>query len=591
MKFIVIGGGAAGLMATLRIAELKQNVELFSLVPVKRSHTACAQGGINGAVNTKGQNDSPRQHFEDTILGGDFLANQPPVKAMCDAAPGLIHLLDRMGMMFTRTPEGLLDLRPFGGTKHTRTAFSGASTGQQLLYVLDEQVRRYEEQKLVKKFEQWEFVRLILDDNGECRGIVAQNMYDMRMEAFTADAVILATGGLGMVFGRSTNGTISTGSAASIAYQQGSIFGNGEFIQIHPTALPGEDKRRLMSESARGEGGRIWTYQDGKPWYFLEEWYPAYGNLVPRDIAARAIFKVCTEMGLGLNGQNLVNLDLTHLDPKEIDRKLGAIIEIYENFVGEDPRKVPMKIFPSMHYSMGGLWTDYGHMTNIPGLFAAGECDYMYHGANRLGGNSLLSATYSGMVVGPSAVNFAKERGARKAIESSAVQSAKQREEVVYENLLRMDGKENPFKIHRELGDWMTENVTIQRYNNKLQETDDKLAELQERWKHIGISDSSRHANQEVMFTRQLWNMLELARVITQGALRRNESRGGHFKPDFPERDDENWLKTTKAAWTPDGPSFSYDPVDTSLIQPRARRYDVDNTKKPAAGQPAKEAK
>ena len=591
MKFIIVGGGAAGLMATVRIAELKQNVELFSMVPVKRSHTACAQGGINGALNTKGQNDSTRQHFEDTVLGGDFLANQPPVKAMCDAAPGLIHLLDRMGMMFTRTPEGLLDLRPFGGTKHTRTAFSGASTGQQLLYVLDEQVRRYEEQKLVKKFEQWEFVRLILDDNGECRGIVAQNMYDMRMEAFTADAVILATGGLGMVFGRSTNGTISTGSAASIAYQQGSIFGNGEFIQIHPTALPGEDKRRLMSESARGEGGRIWTYKDGKPWYFLEEWYPAYGNLVPRDIAARAIFKVCTEMGLGLNGQNLVNLDLTHLDPKEIDRKLGAIIEIYENFVGEDPRKVPMKIFPSMHYSMGGLWTDYGHMTNIPGLFAAGECDYMYHGANRLGGNSLLSATYSGMVVGPSAVNFAKERGARKAIESSAVQSAKQREEVVYESLLRMDGKENPFKLHRELGDWMTENVTIQRYNNKLQETDDKLAELQERWKHIGISDSSKHANQEVMFTRQLWNMLELARVITQGALRRNESRGGHFKPDFPERDDENWLKTTQAAWTPDGPSFSYDEVDTSLIQPRARRYDVDNTKKPAAGQPAKEAK
>ena len=591
MKFIIVGGGAAGLMATVRIAELKQNVELFSMVPVKRSHTACAQGGINGALNTKGQNDSTRQHFEDTVLGGDFLANQPPVKAMCDAAPGLIHLLDRMGMMFSRTPEGLLDLRPFGGTKHTRTAFSGASTGQQLLYVLDEQVRRYEEQKLVKKYEQWEFVRLILDDNGECRGIVAQNMYDMRMEAFTADAVILATGGLGMVFGRSTNGTISTGSAASIAYQQGSIFGNGEFIQIHPTALPGEDKRRLMSESARGEGGRIWTYKDGKPWYFLEEWYPAYGNLVPRDIAARAIFKVCTEMGLGLNGQNLVNLDLTHLDPKEIDRKLGAIIEIYENFVGEDPRKVPMKIFPSMHYSMGGLWTDYGHMTNIPGLFAAGECDYMYHGANRLGGNSLLSATYSGMVVGPSAVNFAKERGARKAIESSAVQSAKQREEVVYESLLRMDGKENPFKLHRELGDWMTENVTIQRYNNKLQETDDKLAELQERWKHIGISDSSKHANQEVMFTRQLWNMLELARVITQGALRRNESRGGHFKPDFPERDDENWLKTTKAAWTPDGPSFSYDEVDTSLIQPRARRYDVDNTKKPAAGQPAKEAK
>ena len=591
MKFIVIGGGAAGLMATLRIAELKQNVELFSLVPVKRSHTACAQGGINGAVNTKGQNDSPRQHFEDTILGGDFLANQPPVKAMCDAAPGLIHLLDRMGMMFTRTPEGLLDLRPFGGTKHIRTAFSGASTGQQLLYVLDEQVRRYEEQKLVTKHEHHEFIRLIIDDNGECRGIVAQDMYTMKMEAYAADGVIIATGGIGMVFGRSTNGTISTGSAASIAYQQGAVYGNGEFIQIHPTALPGEDKRRLMSESARGEGGRIWTMKDGKPWYFLEEWYPAYGNLVPRDIAARAIFKVCTEMGLGVDGKNLVNLDLTHLDPKEMDRKLGAIVEIYEKFVGENPRKVPMKIFPSMHYSMGGLWTDYGHMTNIPGLFAAGECDYMYHGANRLGGNSLLSATYSGMVVGPSAVNFAKERGARKPLDSKVMQAAKEREEVVYGNQLRMDGKENPFQIQREMGDWMTENVTIQRFNKKLQETDDKLAELQERWKHIGVSDSSTQANQVVMFTRQLWNMLELSRVITQGALRRNESRGGHFKPEFPERDDENWLKTTKATWSPDGPQFSYDEVDTSLIQPRARRYDVDNTKKTDAGQAAKGAK
>lgn len=577
MKIIVVGGGAAGLMATMRIAELGQKVDLFSVVPVKRSHTGCAQGGINGALDTKGQGDSPQQHFMDTVLGGDFLANQPPVKALCDAAPEIIYMLDRMGMMFTRTTEGLLDLRPFGGTKHKRTAFSGATTGQQLLNTLDEQVRRYESKGLVKKYEGWEFLSAILDENGECRGIVAQSLSTMQIEAFSADAVILATGGIGMVFGRSTNGTISTGAASSIAYQQGAAYGNGEFIQIHPTALPGEDKRRLMSESARGDGGRIWTYKDGKPWYFLEEWYPAYGNLVPRDVAARAIFKVCTEMGLGVDGKNIVYLDVSHIDSKELDRKLGGIMEIYEKFIGEDPRKVPMKIFPSMHYTMGGLWTDYSHMTKIPGLFAAGECDYMYHGANRLGGNSLMSATYSGMVAGPAAVNFVKGRQ-RKDVASSTLDAYKQKEVDGYEKLLKMDGPENPYTIHREMGDWMTENCTIQRYNAKLKETDNKLLELKERWQKVHVADSSRYANQVVLFTRQLKHMLELARVITVGALNRNESRGSHFKPEFPERDDENWLKTTLAAYTPDGPVLTYDEVDTSLVQPRARRYDVDNS-------------
>lgn len=577
MKIIVVGGGAAGLMATMRIAELGQKVDLFSVVPVKRSHTGCAQGGMNGALDTKGQGDSTEQHFMDTILGGDFLANQPPVKALCDAAPGIIYMLDRMGMMFTRTSEGLLDLRPFGGTKHKRTAFSGATTGQQLLNTMDEQVRRFETKGLVKKYEGWEFLSAILDDNGDCRGIVAQNLATMQIEAFAADAVILATGGIGMVFGRSTNGTISTGAAASIAYQQGAFYANGEFIQIHPTALPGEDKRRLMSESARGDGGRIWTYKDGKPWYFLEEWYPAYGNLVPRDVAARAIFKVCNEMKLGIDGKNVVYLDVSHIDSKELDRKLGGIMEIYEKFVGEDPRKVPMKIFPSMHYTMGGLWTDYSHMTSIPGLFAAGECDYMYHGANRLGGNSLMSATYSGLVAGPAAVNFVKGRQ-RKDVSAETLAAYQKKEAQAYEELLKLDGPENPYLIHREMGDWMTANVTIQRYNAKLQETDNKLLELQERCKRIGVSDHSRYANQVVMFIRQLDHMLKLARVITVGALTRNESRGSHFKPEFPERDDENWLKTTKAAYTPDGPALSYEPVDTSLIEPRARRYDVDNS-------------
>src|SRR3982751_1036135 len=405
-KIIVVGGGLAGLAAVIKIAEMGGEVDLFSIVPVKRSHSVCAQGGINAAKNLKGEGDSTWQHFDDTIYGGDFLANQPPVKAMCEAAPSIIDLLDRMGVPFNRTPEGLLDFRRFGGTQHHRTAFAGATTGQQLLYALDEQVRKFEVDGLVTKYEGWELLGVVKDDDGVCRGIVAQNLQSMEIKSFASDAVIIASGGPGIIFGKSTNSVINTGSAASIVYQQGAYYANGEFIQIHPTAIPGDDKLRLMSESARGEGGRVWTYKDGKPWYFLEEKYPAYGNLVPRDIATREIFDVCVNQKLGINGENMVYLDLSHKDPHELDIKLGGIIEIYEKFMGDDPRKVPMKIFPAVHYSMGGLWVDYDQMTSIKGLFAAGECDYSQHGGNRLGANSLLSAIYGGMVAGPNAVRY-----------------------------------------------------------------------------------------------------------------------------------------------------------------------------------------
>ncbi|QGG49297.1 succinate dehydrogenase flavoprotein subunit [Heliorestis convoluta] len=580
-KIIVVGGGLAGLMATIKICEAGGKVDLFSLVSVKRSHSVCAQGGINGAVNTKGEGDSPAEHFDDTVYGGDFLANQPPVKAMCDAAPGIINMLDRMGVMFNRTPEGLLDFRRFGGTKHHRTAFAGATTGQQLLYALDEQVRRWEAAGRVTKYEGWDYLSAVLDSEGQCRGMTAQNMTTMEIKAFRGEAVILATGGIGMVFGRSTNSTINTGSPQGSAYQQGVFYSNGEMIQVHPTAIPGEDKLRLMSESARGEGGRVWTYKDGKPWYFLEEWYPAYGNLVPRDVATRAIYKVCYELKLGVNGEPMVYLDLSHIDAKMLDRKLGGIIEIYEKFVGEDPRKVPMKIFPGMHYTMGGLWTDYNGMTNIPGLFASGEAEYQYHGANRLGANSLLSAIYGGMVSGPSVMKYTSglKKSAQDLPQSIFDQEVKVQQSKM-ESIYKMQGNENPYVLHKELGELMTEHVTIIRYNKNLQKADEQIQELMQRYHKIGLPDAARHDNQSAIFTRHLWNMLELARAITVGALLRNESRGSHYKPEFPERDDEKFLKTTMARWTAEGPNITYEDVDVSLIKPRPRRYDVDKEAK-----------
>lgn len=579
-KIAVVGGGLAGLMATIKAAEAGVKVDLFSVVPVKRSHSVCAQGGINGAVNTKGEGDSPWLHFDDTIYGGDFLANQPQVLKMCEAAPGIIHMFDRMGVMFNRTPEGLLDFRRFGGTQMHRTAYAGATTGQQLLYALDEQVRRYEVEGLVTKYEGWEFLAAVIDDSGRGRGIVAQDIKTHEIRAFRSDATIFATGGPGIIFGKSTNSMINTGSAASKLYQQGVKYANGEFIQIHPTAIPGDDKLRLMSESARGEGGRVWTYKDGEPWYFLEEKYPAYGNLVPRDIATREIFDVCVNQKLGINGENMVYLDLSHKDPEELDVKLGGILEIYEKFVGEDPRKVPMKIFPAVHYSMGGLWIDEDQMTNIPGIFAAGEVDYSMHGANRLGANSLLSAIYGGSVAGPKAIEYIEglETYAEDLNDQLFDQKVREEQEK-FDEMLKMDGNENAYALHKELGQWMTDNVTVVRENDKLLKTDEKIQELQERWENININDTSLWSNQGVMFTRQLKNMLHLARVITIGAYKRDESRGAHYKPEFPERNDEEFLKTTIAEFNPEnnGPVISYEDVDVSLIKPRKRDYTTVN--------------
>ena len=576
-RIIVVGGGLAGLMATMKICEAGGQVDLFSLCPVKRSHSVCAQGGINACMNTKGQNDSIDEHYDDTVYGGDFLGDQIAIRGMIETAPKLIEMFDRMGVTFTRTPEGLLALRNFGGQKNKRTVFSGATTGQQLLYALDEQVRKWETKGAVKKYEFWEFLKIIKNNAGECRGIVAQSMNSMEIEAFPADAVILATGGLGVVFGKSTNSTICTGAAAGAVYQQGALLGNSEFIQIHPSAIPGDDKNRLMSESARGEGGRVWTYKDGKPWYFLEEMYPAYGNLVPRDIAARAIFDVCVNQKLGINGENRVYLDLSHIDSDYLDHKLGGILEIYEEFVGEDPRKVPMQIFPAIHYSMGGIWVDVTHRTTIPGLLASGECDYQYHGANRLGANSLLSAAYSGTVSGPSAMKWAKDEQQGPALTKEELEAAKKAEIERFESLLKMNGSENAYALHKELGDIMLENVAIVRFNEKLAATDVKLQELLKRWDNIGITDKGRWANQEVMFVRQLRDMILLARVITLAALNRDESRGAHYKPEFPNRDDEKYLKTTIAKFNPatNAPEISYIDFDHSAIKPRPRRYDI----------------
>lgn len=603
-EVVVVGGGLAGLSAAMRLADLGVNVKLISLVKVKRSHSVCAQGGINVAVNLMGEEDSPEIHAYDTIKGGDFLADQPPVLEMCYNGPALIRMLDRIGVPFNRKMDGSLDFRRFGGTLYKRTAFAGASTGQQLLYALDEQVRRFEVQGRVEKFEHHEFLRAVVDENGICRGAVIMDLYNAKLTTIRADAVLIATGGLGVIFKYSTNSTICTSAANGRLYRQGVNIANPEFIQIHPTAIPGNDKLRLMSESARGEGGRIWVIgnetkkivgpngeevvcgKTGEPWYFLEELFPAFGNLVPRDVAARYIIQV-VDAGLGIDGKKQVYLDVTHLDGKT-HHKLESILDIYQKFTGDDPRVTPMKIFPAVHYTMGGLWVDwpatgdpdrferYRHMTNMPALFAAGECDFEYHGANRLGANSLLSCIYSGMVAANEMYWFIDDLKKRyDDISARCFEEAEAKELAIKQDLLGRSGTENVHALHDELANMMVSNCTVVRSNKGLKESIDKIKELQERFKKISLDDKGSNLNQTYQFANQFGPMLDVAMTITKGALLRDEFRGSHYKREFPERDDENWLKTTVATYDPNSsePKISYLPIDIRHLAPVKRDY------------------
>jgi succinate dehydrogenase / fumarate reductase flavoprotein subunit len=625
-RVLVVGGGLAGLAASMRLAELGVGVDLVSLVPVKRSHSVCAQGGIN-SVNalTRQQGDNEWKHFDDTVYGGDFLQHQPPVKEMADWGPRIVDLMDRLGVPFNRTPEGFRDQRRFGGTLYKRTAFAGATTGQQLLYALDEQVRRREVEGKVKKWEFWDFLGPVLDDSGRCRGAICQDLVTMQFRAFPADAVVLATGGNGLIYGRSTMSMVCTGSAVSRAYRAGAWYGNGEFIQVHPTAIPGADKLRLMSESARGEGGRVWVPRkpqdardprdipEAERYYFLEERYPKYGNLVPRDIATREIFDICTTDGLSVEKDKLcVYLDLTHIPRDTLDRKLGGILEIYEKFQGVDPRSMPMKIFPAVHYSMGGLWVDYeksgsgglvegsprNQQTSIPGMYAIGECDYQYHGANRLGANSLLSCIFSGLFVAPTLAGVAA--GGKAVADQRLFDAAIRREEERHHALLaRTAGDENPYALHQELGGLMTRVATVVRRNEQLAAAYAEVCTMEERWKRCALSDTGNWTNQNVVFTKALGDMFPVAKLILKGALLRDECRGAHFKPDFAmpglaatdpvekrreaeqwcdrfEANTRKWLKSTIAQSDADGnPQISYQDVDTSLITPRPRLYGL----------------
>jgi succinate dehydrogenase / fumarate reductase, flavoprotein subunit len=619
-RVIVVGAGVAGLMTTLRLCEARVPVLLVSLRPARGASAALTQGGLNAAL---GADDSPRRHLEETLVAGDFLAHQPPVWAMVEAAPAITSLLDRIGVPWDRTPEGRVDLRRASGSRCHRTAVAGDATTPQILHALDGQVRRLETldvtdgrgatvfgEKLVRRLEHWEFLDLVRDDHGVTIGIVAQNLWTMKIDAFPADAVCLATGGPQAIFGRSTAGLDATGAAAAAVFEQGAVYANGEFVELHPTAVAGPDKLHLVSERVRAEGGRLFVATDPdserRPGelpesdrdYFLERMYPELGNLVTSDLAARAVLEVA--------GAQPVYLDVRHLDRGQLARRLGGVLDLYQQVTGEDPTLHPMRVSPAVHYGLGGLWVDYeadadgtlqwgsprNHATNLPGLYAVGEVDYQYHGAGCLGGNSLLGCLFGGMLAGAA---LAAYRGtlARSAFElpASLFEKARSREGERFERVLEQatapgDG-ENPFLLRAELGEAMRRRATVPRHDDELRELLIELDDLTERAGRSRIADRGLIANQSARCVRQLGHMLRLARVIVAGAIRRQECRGAHWKPDRAA-DAPGAPRATLARHGATGEveftsQFDYecagarvhvtDAIDTRLVAPRPRDY------------------
>lgn len=493
-KIIIVGAGIAGLTAAIKASGNGACVDLIAPDFSERSQSVMAMGGINASLNTKGQNDSVEKHFKDTMLSGCCINNEKAVSKLTANAQGIIRWLEKLGTSFTRDEKGNIDLRYFGGQKNKRTAYAGARTGKQIVTSLVNECRKKEAEGGVKRFVSYRFLSLILTDENECCGVKCINENTSKIKTFTGDSVIIATGGLNTLFGRTSGSIQNDGFTTAKVFTQGVELANLEMIQYHPTTVKTPMKRMLITEAARGEGGKLYTLKNGEPWYFMKEWYPEQAELMPRDVVSRSIYKASDA------GKKEVYLDITHLNENTIKEKLDEVYEICMTYLNLNPIKEPIPVYPGIHYFMGGIRTDENHKTNIKGLYAAGECSCQYHGANRLGGNSLLGAIHGGWVAAEKAV-FEKPTG-----------------NIIYEECKPECFDENM------ISDIMIKAMGIYRNENELKEALMKLNQLNE--------------------TPQII----LAKACIISALKRKESRGAHQRTDYPETDDE-FKKTTCATY------------------------------------------
>jgi len=600
---IVVGTGLAGASAASSFGELGYNVLNFCFQDTpRRAHSIAAQGGINAAKNYQNDADSVWRLFYDTIKGGDFRAREANVYRLAEVSANIIDQATAQGVPFAREYGGLLANRSFGGALVSRTFYARGQTGQQLLIGAYQSLMRQVELGKVKMFPRTEMLDLIVID-GRARGIVTRNLVTGKVESFLADAVVLATGGYGNVYYLSTNAKGSNATAIWRAHRKGALLANPCYTQIHPTCIPraGEyqSKLTLMSESLRNDG-RIWVPKkpgdkrtpdqipDAERDYYLERKYPTYGNLAPRDISSRAA-KQATDAGMGVGPGGLgVYLDFSdsikRLGKKAIGERYGNLFDMYERITGENPYQVPMRIYPAVHYTMGGLWVDYDLMSNVPGLFVLGEANFSDHGANRLGASALMQGLADGYFVIPFTIGDYLARGGlqKVAADHGEVKAAEAAVAAREKRFLGINGKHSVDYFHKKLGEIMWENVGMARTKESLEKALKAIPELREQfWKDVRVPGSGEDFNQELEKAGRVADFLELGELLSWDALQRNESCGGHFRSEFQtedgeaKRNDAEYAYAAAWEWTGENKPWTLhkEPLAFENIQLQTRSY------------------
>ena len=602
-NIIVVGSGLAGASAAATLGELGYNIRCFCFQDSpRRAHSIAAQGGINAAKNYQNDGDSIFRLFYDTVKGGDFRSREANVYRLAQISVNIIDQCVAQGVPFAREYGGTLANRSFGGAQVSRTFYARGQTGQQLLLGAYQALERQVAAGKVKMLPRSEMLNLVVID-GRARGIVTRNLITGKIESHAADAVVLATGGYGNVYNLSTNARGSNCTAIWRAYKHGAAFANPCFTQIHPTCIPvsGEyqSKLTLMSESLRNDG-RIWVPNkrgDKRPPdqipeedrdYYLERRYPSFGNLVPRDVASRNAKAVCDEgRGVGETGLG-VYLDFSdaiqRLGVNGIRERYGNLFDMYERITGEDPYKVPMRIYPAIHYTMGGLWVDYQLMSTIPGLFVTGEANFSDHGANRLGASALMQGLADGYFILPYTIGNYLASTKLEKVQADYAEFKREEAEVaaVTTQLLAIRGKRTVTSFHRELGKVLWDYCGMSRTAKGLQIAAGKIRELREEfWVNVDVLGSDKELNQALEHAGRVSDFLELAELMCIDALHRNESCGGHFREEYQtpdgeaQRDDEHY--SYAAAWEFQGldrpPVLHKEPLEFEYVHPSQRSY------------------